>query len=71
MTGSEKETFNRLSAWSIGMRFNILSPEEATKPALGFQFDLNLNLASSDFKSEHIAPKLILLYSQALSQHLD
>jgi hypothetical protein len=33
MTGDENETFNGLSAWSIGVRFNILNPDEATKPA--------------------------------------
>ena len=70
MTGGEKETFTGLSAWTIGIRFNMLNPEDATKPALGFQFDLNTNAASSDFKSEHIAPKVILLHSQALSSKL-
>lgn len=70
MTGEEKEVFKGLSAWSIGMRFNILDPVKATKPALGFQFDLNINAANSDFKSEYIAPKLLLLHSQALNHWL-
>ena len=69
-TGNEHESFNGLSAWTIGMRFNILDPEDVRKPALGFQVDLNLNVASSDFKSDHIAPKLLLLHSQALSDRL-
>ena len=59
-----------LSAWSIGMRFNILDPEDTRKPALGFQFDLNLNVASEDYKSEYISPKLLLLHSQSLSSRL-
>ena len=54
----------------VGMRFNILNPEDPKKPALGFQFDLNLNVASEDFKSDYIAPKLLLLHSQALSNRL-
>jgi len=70
MTGDEKETLNGISAWTLGIRFNILNPDEATKPALGFQFDLNTNAASSDFKSKYIAPKVILLHSQALSSKL-
>lgn len=70
VTAGEDEVFSGLSAWSIGMRFNILNPEDVKKPALGFQFDLNLNAASSDFKSEYIAPKIILLHSQALSAKL-
>lgn len=70
MSAGEKETFNGLSAWTIGVRFNILNPDDATKPALGFQFDLNTNAASSDFKSEYIAPKIILLHSQALNPWL-
>ena len=67
MTEGENVTRNGLSAWTIGVRFNVLNPEQATKPALGFQFDLNTNAASSDFKSKYIAPKVLLLHSQALS----
>lgn len=67
---NQEETSSGLSAWTVGMRFNILNPEDLRKPALGFQVDLNLNVASEDFKSEHIAPKLLLLHSQALSDRL-
>jgi hypothetical protein len=69
-TGNEKEVLKGLSAWNIGIRFNILNPDEATKPALGFQADLSINAVSSDFKSDHIAPKLLLLHSQALNPWL-
>ena len=69
-TADGKERTNGLSAWNIGMRFNILNPENAKSPALGFQFDINLNASSSDYKSEYIAPKLLLLHSQNLSDRL-
>ena len=65
-----KERTNGLSAWNIGMRFNILNPDNAKSPALGFQFDLNLNASGEDYKSEYIAPKLLLLHSQNLSNRL-
>jgi hypothetical protein len=65
-----KTTSSGLSAWSIGMRFNILDPEDTRKPALGFQFDLNLNVASEDYKADYISPKLLLLHSQSLSSRL-
>ncbi len=69
-TGPDKEVLEGFSGWNIGMRFNVLNPEDGTKPALGFQVDLSINAVSEDFNPDHIAPKLLLLHSQALSPWL-
>ena len=39
-------------------------------PSFGFQLDLNLNVASSAYKADDIAPRCILLHTQSLSERL-
>lgn len=56
-----------LSAWSIGVRYNIFSGK-GSDPSFGFQTDINLNWVDEDFKSEDIAPTVTLLHSQQLSK---
>jgi hypothetical protein len=68
--GTDKEVLDGFSAWNIGMRFNVLNPEDVTKPALGFQVDLSINAVSSDFNADRVAPRLLLLHSQALNPWL-
>jgi hypothetical protein len=68
--GDTEETMDGLSASIVGVRFNINDPENVRIPAFGFQVDLNLNIASSSYQSDHIAPRFILLHTQALSNRL-
>jgi len=68
--GADKEVLDGFSAWNIGMRFNVLNPEDVSKPALGFQVDLSINSISSDFNPDHITPRILLLHSQALNPWL-
>lgn len=55
-----------VSFWNAGVRYNILNGS-GYQPALGIQADMRLTWVDEDYKSEEIAPRLMIIYGQKLT----
>lgn len=58
--------FGGLSFWNVGLRVNILNGK-GSGPSLGVQTDVRLTTVNKNYKTEHVAPRLMLIYAQKLS----
>lgn len=58
---------NGLSFWNVGVRYNIVE-SDGYKPSFGFQADVKLTWVNKDYQSQEIAPRLLLIHTQKLSE---
>ncbi|TRX49342.1 transporter [Fulvivirga sp. M361] len=63
------DQFGGLSSLSAGIRYNIISGE-GFKPSFGFQTDVSLPWVDEAYEMEEIAPRLMLIHSQQLTDFL-
>jgi len=68
--GASSTNVSGLSFWNVGVRFNITDKAGTRKPSLAFQSDIALTTIDEDFKSQNIAPRMLLIHSQQLNDWL-
>jgi len=57
---------NGISFWNVGVKYNIISGS-GYKPSFGLQTDLKLTWVDEAYQSQEIAPRIMLIHGQKLS----
>lgn len=65
--GDQTDNFGGLSFWNVGIRYNIIDGG-GYKPSFGFQTDVRLTWVDEAYQSEEIAPRMMLIHGQRLSE---
>ncbi|MCG8319861.1 MAG: transporter [Cytophagales bacterium] len=56
-----------VSLWNVGIRYNLLDGDGA-KPSFAIKTDVDLTWVDEDYRSQEIAPRLMLIHAQKLSE---
>lgn len=61
--------YGGLSMWNAGVRYNVLDGK-GTKPSIGVQADTRFTFIDEDYRADNLAPRLMLIHSQGLTDKL-